>query len=308
MFVEKPRIVISKCLEFDSCRYDGRTIQNEYIHKLKNFIEFIPVCPEVEIGMGTPRDTIKLIKTNKKSLLFQPKTGKNFKKEMDDFSKKFLNKTIQIDGFILKSKSPSCGVKNTKIYSNILNEDKYKNGNGVFAENILNKFSKYPIRNENELDDSSLRKHFYTSIFTIAEFRTINNINKLYEFHRKHKYLFMSYNQLLMKEMGDIAANRNNKNIARVLKNYKKSLITIFSEKPNRKSNINTYMHIMGYFKNLLEAEEKECFLKLLKEYKAKKVPLLSINNIVTSWIIKFDNTYLKGQSLFCPFPNELIT
>ena len=91
----------------------------------------------------------------------------------------------------------------------------------------------------------------------------------------------MSYNQLLMKEMGNIAANRNNKNINNVLINYKKLLINILSKKSTCRSNINTHMHIMGYFKSLLEAEEKECFLKLLEEYKANTVPISSINNII---------------------------
>ena len=118
----------------------------------------------------------------------------------------------------------------------------------------------------------------------------------------------MSYNQLLMKEMGNIAANRNNKNINNVLKNYKKLLINILSKKSTCRSNINTHMHIMGYFKNLLGAKEKKDFLKLLEKYKAKEVPLSSINNTIYSWIIKFDNSYLKEQSLFCPFPKELIT
>ncbi len=113
----KPKIIISKCLEFDACRYDGQIINNQYIKKLKKHIEFITVCPEVEIGMGTPRLPIKIIESSKGKQLFQPETGKNYLRKMKKFSNEFLNEK-NVDGFILKSKSPSCGVNTAKIYPN----------------------------------------------------------------------------------------------------------------------------------------------------------------------------------------------
>ena len=111
----RPKIIVSKCLEFDACRYDGQLIKNKFIKNLKKFIDFIPVCPEVEIGMGIPRDTIRIIKNKEERLLFQPETGKDFSKKMDLFSKKFLNNLEIVDGFILKTDSPSCGVFSAKM-------------------------------------------------------------------------------------------------------------------------------------------------------------------------------------------------
>ena len=113
----KPKILISKCLEFDSCRYDGQIIHNKFIQKLKNHVDFITICPEVEIGLGTPRDPINLIHEKNKKILYQSNTNKDLTNEMMNFTNNYLKKIKKIDGIILKSKSPSCGIKTTKIFS-----------------------------------------------------------------------------------------------------------------------------------------------------------------------------------------------
>ena len=112
----KPKVIISKCLEFEACRYDGQIINNKYINKLKPFIDFIPICPEVEIDMGTPRKPIRIIKDNDKNYLYQPDTGIDFTSRMNHFCEDYLSKVNEIDGFILKSNSPSCGIKSAKTY------------------------------------------------------------------------------------------------------------------------------------------------------------------------------------------------
>ena len=302
----KPKIIISKCLEFDACRYDGQIINNKYIKKLKKYIDFIPVCPEVEIGMGIPRDTIKIVKNKKEKLLYQPETNKDFSKKMNSFSKKFLKKN-DIDGFILKSESPSCGVYSTKIYPKKNNVPPIEKSSGFFAEQALAMFPNYPIEEEKRLNNIFIREHFYTSIFTIADFRNVINMNTLYNYHAKHKYLLMSYNQLLMTKMGNIAANANNESIESIISKYYHNLLILFSKKSKNSSNINTHMHVMGYFKKLLNPKEKKHFLNIIELYRNKKIPISSVNNILRSWILRFDNKYLIKQSFFNPFPKDLI-
>jgi len=113
----KPKIIISKCLEFDACRYDGQLINNKYVEKLKKFIDFKPVCPEVQIGMGTPRKPIRIVRGEKKDSLFQSDTGLDFGEKMNKFSDKYISTIEGVDGFILKSASPSCGIKTAKVES-----------------------------------------------------------------------------------------------------------------------------------------------------------------------------------------------
>ena len=303
----RPKIFISKCLEFEACRYDGQIINNQYIKQLKEFIDFEPICPEVEIGMGIPRSTIKIVENNEGKLLYQPETGKDFSKKMNSFSKNYLKKIDNIDGFILKTNSPSCGVTSAKIYPNKNNGAAIKRSSGFFAKNVLSMFPTHPIEEEKRLNNIFIREHFYTSIFTLADFKTVSDFSTLYKYHAKHKYLFMSYNQTLMRKMGIIAANKSNKKIKTILNEYYNSLLLLLSKKSRLLSNINTQMHVMGYFKKMLTQKEKTHFLEILELYRNKKIPISSINNILVSWINRFENKYLENQSFFHPFPHELI-
>ena len=303
----KPNIIISKCLEFDKCRYDGAMIENKHINKLKPFINFIPICPEVEIGLGTPRGPIRIIQNKVKKILIQESTGKELSNKINNFSDNFLSKIKNIDGFILKSRSPSCGIKSAKIYSNSKKPIVVKKGAGLFAEKIINKFPLMPLEEETRLNNTTIREHFYTSIFTIADFKNVKNIGDLYGFQGKNKYLFMTYNQTIMRKMGKIAANEDNKAIKDILADYYKYLLILFSKKSRYTSNINTQMHVMGYFKKQLTSKEKKHFLDSLELYRKKKLAISAINNILLSWINRFNNAYLLNQTYFCPFPKQLI-
>ena len=118
MNLSKPKILVSKCLEFDTCRYNGLSIKDSIIRSLKNYVEFIPICPEMEIGLGTPRDPIRLIYKNKKIKLVQPSTKKDITSKMNNFSNQYIKNLEQIDGCILKNRSPSCGIYGIKAVSN----------------------------------------------------------------------------------------------------------------------------------------------------------------------------------------------
>tara|TARA_Y100000590_G_scaffold3036_1_gene4050 strand:- start:29 stop:961 length:933 start_codon:yes stop_codon:yes gene_type:complete len=302
----KPTILISKCLEFEACRYDGKIINNKNIKKLIKHIIFKPVCPEIEIGMGIPRNTIRIIENQKKQLLLQSQTGRDYSKKINVFSEKFLSRLNYIDGFILKSNSPSCGVKSAKIYSKKNNLILKKNSSGFFSKQILSMFPNHPIQEEDKLNNVFIREHFYTSIFTIADFKRVNNINELYKYHSKHKYLFMSYNQTILKKLGNIAANLDDLPSNKVIDCYYKNLLKIFLKKARYTSNINTQMHIMGYFKKMLTTNEKKHFLDTIEKYRDKKIPTSYVNRILVSWVNRFENKYLKNQSYFQPFPNDL--
>ncbi|MEO0107852.1 MAG: DUF523 domain-containing protein, partial [candidate division WOR-3 bacterium] len=107
----KPRIVVSKCLEFEHCRYNAEIITSEIVRALKPFTEFIPVCPEVEVGLGVPRDPIRVVSDHGDLRLIQPSTGRDITTEMQGFSERFLSSVGSVDGFVLKTRSPSCGLK-----------------------------------------------------------------------------------------------------------------------------------------------------------------------------------------------------
>ena len=308
MSYSRPRIVLSKCIEFDACRYDGQMINNKYVKLMKNHIDFLTVCPEVEIGMGIPRDTIHLVDNKGKAMLIQSATNKDYAPNMIDFSNEYLSNLNDIDGFILKSRSPSCGISSTKIYPKpTKNTSPLGSGPGLFTSKAIEYFPNHPKEEDKRLNDIFLREHFLTSIFTIAEFRNVSSFRDLYNFQGKHKYLFMTYNQVKMRQMGKIAANFDEHPFEKVKANYLDLLYKLFLKRPRYLSNINTQMHIFGYFKNELSSEEKVYFLELLDKYREGIIPISGVNIVLKSWSLRIKNEYLINQSYFQPFPKELV-
>jgi uncharacterized protein YbbK (DUF523 family) len=218
-----PNIVVSKCIEFDFCRYNAQIIRNEFVRKLKDFVNFIPICPEYEIGLGIPRDPIRIVEKEGKRLLVQPSTEKDVTKFMNDFSNKFLNDLDNIEGFILKSQSPSCGIKDVKVYPKSKNSAPKFRDSGFFGKRVIEKYPYLAIEDENRLRNSIIKEHFLKKVYTFAAFRNIRNTKKikdLINFHTKNKYLIMSYNQKNLKIMGNLIANRNKEPIEDILDKY----------------------------------------------------------------------------------------
>jgi len=304
----RPRIVISRCLEFEACRYNGLLISDKFIEKMKFFFEFITVCPEADIGMGIPRKPISIIDDGVHKLI-QHDTDIDYTKKLNDFSIQYLSKLNNIDGFILKSKSPSCGINSAKIFHR---DNSFKKmGSGIFASTIIDYFPNHPKEDEKQFDNQYLREHFLTSVYILAQFRVLKNtkpsFNELYKFQAKNKYLFLTYNQVQMRKLGKIAANHNNYSIDKTLKEYESILFKLIRRKASFRSNLNTLEHVFGHFSKRLKPKEHSCFFKAMDEYENKKIPLSSICNLVFSWAIRFNDEYILNQSYFRPFPIELI-
>jgi uncharacterized protein YbgA (DUF1722 family)/uncharacterized protein YbbK (DUF523 family) len=308
----RPKLVISKCLEFDPCRYNGVVIPDLLVRRLQAFVDFYPVCPEVEIGLGIPRESIRIVEVNGVRQLVQPSTERDITSLMEKFSSNFLSEISEIDGFILKSKSPTCGIKDVKIYSGLSKSPMIGKDSGYFGKAVLEHFGAYGIEEEGRLSNFSIREHFLTKIFTYAAFRDLKNqselnIKSLIDFHSKNKYLFMAYNQAALKEMGRIVASHKKISLQDLYRTYEEQLHRLFARKPRDQSNINVCQHIAGYFKEELSSDEKKFFADLLEKYRNEKIPLSSLTSVLKSWVIRFENEYLKAQTYFGPYPEELI-
>ncbi|MBP0758743.1 MULTISPECIES: YbgA family protein [Bacillus] len=306
----KPTIVVSKCLEFDACRYNGEMIPDVTIRNLQPFVTFIPVCPEVEIGLGTPRETIRIVEEKGVNKLVQPSTREDLTEKMEQFSNEFLQTLSDVDGFILKNRSPSCGTRDVKIYSGFEKAPAKGKGPGLFGGAVVKKISHLPIEEEGRLSNFIIREHFFTRLFTIAYYKMIKrnkNMKDLVSFQSDNKYLFMAYNQVKQKELGRIIANQKNETIEVVFENYEKTLYELFMRTPRYTSNVNVCEHIFGYFKTKLKKQEKDHFLNLIQKYIEKKIPLSSLLAILKSWALRFDEKYLLRQTYFEPYPEALV-
>lgn len=297
----KPKVIISRCVEFEKCRYNEAMISSETVKMMKPFVDFITVCPEVDIGMGIPRIPIRLVEENEEIKLKQLKSGEDWTLRMKSYREKISeNIDEDIDGFILKSRSPSCGPYEVKIYKDIEKGAPISNkGKGLFGGFIREKYNNLPVEDEGRLTNFSIRDHFLTSIFALADFRDMkkhNSLNDLIYFHSRYKFLILSYDEKNLRKMGKIVANNDNKSESEVIEEYEKLFKDTFKQIPKYTNAINVLMHIMGYFKNKLKPTEKQFFLNVLNSYKEGKLPLSTPLYIAKEWVIKYENEYLGRQ------------
>ncbi len=307
----RPNIIISKCLGFAECRYNGLKITSDFVEGLKPFVKFYPVCPELEIGLGVPRDPIRLIEKSGILKLIQPATGRNVTQEMKSFASMFLESLGHIDGFILKSRSPSCGLKDTKIYQDVDRGQPIRKDSGFFGGLVKKNFSELALEDEKRLLNSRIHDHFLSKIFTLSAFRKVHarkSIKSLIDFHTRYKYLLMAYNQKRLKELGRITANPEKKDINTVIGAYRDCLYKALARAPRCSSNVNVLMHLLGYFSKELKSKEKAFFLRSIDNYRHSRETLAASKKIIESWIIRFDQKYLENQAFLEPYPEELIT
>lgn len=305
----KPIVVVSKCLGFSHCRYNGLTISSHTIDKLKPYVEFKTVCPEVEIGLGIPRDPVRIVEEGDKLSLIQPSTGDNLTTKMTGFVGSFLNAVDEVDGFILKSRSPSCGIKDVRIYPGPGKVMASLKGSGFFGGAVLEKFPNLPVEDEGRLTNFKIREHFLTRLFTTAKFRLVKSsksMKELAQFHTENKLLLMAYNQEKMRVLGKIVANADKRHLDELIKDYEENLIEVFSKVSRYTSNINVLMHGLGYFSKDISSNEKAFFLDSLERYRAEIIPLSVPLNIIRSLIVRFQEDYLMKQTFFKPYPEAL--
>jgi uncharacterized protein YbgA (DUF1722 family)/uncharacterized protein YbbK (DUF523 family) len=286
------------------------TIADEFVDRLKPHVEFITTCPEVEIGLGVPRDPIRVVMQSGTLHLKQPATKADVTEKMSAFSNTFLSSINEIDGFILKSRSPSCGIKEVKIYPGIEKSAALKKGSGFFGSAVLERFPTTPVEDEGRLRNFVIREHFLKRIFTLARFRRVKKSQKmkdLVRFQTENKFLLMAYNQKEFRIMGRIVANHEKKPVTSVYDDYESHLRCALAKTPRYTSYINVLMHAMGHFKDKLKKQEKAFFLNLMDKYRSERAPLRSDLDVLLSWGVRFGEDYLLDQTFFTPYPDELL-
>jgi len=305
----KPRVIISKCLGFDHCRYNGEIIPDGFIDKLRPHVEFITVCPEVEIGLGTPRAPIRIVEKNGAQVLYQPETGKYFTDQMRTFSKNYLSSLSEIDGFILKNRSPSCGPADVKIFQGFDKSAGAYRGSGFFGGEVVKRFAHLAVEDEGRLKNFTIREHFLTKLFTLARFRLTRmkaDMASLVKFHSEHKLLLLAYNQAHYRISGRIVANHEKRKTAAVYQAYYQELVHILKTSPKFTSMINTLQHAFGWISEDLSKAEKQFFLQSLENFRDERIPLSTLLHLIHSWAIRFKNEYLTSQVMLNPYPRNL--
>ena len=305
-----PRVVVSRCLGFEKCRYDGSVISDPTVPMLKPHVEFITPCPEKEIGLGVPRDPVRLVQDNGEKRLFQPATGKDVTEDMRSYIDQFLDGLGEVDGFILKHRSPSCGLSNVKIYYGFDEKVNHFRGKGMFGEAILSSHGSLPVEDEGRLRNFSIREHFLIRLYTMASFREFKqnpSMKGLVDFHTNNKFLFMAFNQETMHELGRITANHEQQPLEKVIGSYEVLMRKLLASMPRFTSWINMLYHAFGFISDGLEKQEKTFFLNSIEEYRDERIPLSTLIKLLKSYALRFNQDYLLRQTFLNPFPLDLV-
>ena len=309
---EKIKIGISSCLLGENVRYDSGHKHDRYItDTLGNFFDWIPTCPEVAIGLGVPRPSIRLQFVGKETKLIEPRSENDLTEKMKAFSKRRVKSLAKegLCGYILKSKSPSCGMARLKIYRGYA-ERPATNGVGVFAEELLSTNLNLPIEEEGRLMDPVLRENWIRRVFAFYNFKKMvafrPSIGKLVKFHSAYKFVVLSHCPKSYKELGQIVANAKSIGINESTIRYEKIFMTALKKKATRAKNVNVMEHLLGFFKKELDSHIRQEILQTIKDFRDGYTTIIVPITIIRHYANILEIDYLMNQAYLNPHPKQL--
>jgi len=305
------RIGISSCLLGNEVRWNsGHKLDKYLTNTLGKFVEYVPVCPEVEAGFGVPRESFRLVGDPDTPRLITFKSKTDHTDRMVTWAKKRVRELDkeELCGFIFKSDSPSSGMIRVKVY----NEKgmPHKVGIGIFARAFMEHFPLIPVEDDGRLNNPLIRENFILQIFTMKRWRDNlarkPGMGNLVDFHTRNKLLILSHSQKHYRLMGKLVADGRKLPIKELYDQYQLLLMEALKLKTTIRKNTNVLQHLMGYFKKQLSGDEKQELLEIFDQYRNEHVPLIVPMTLINHYVRKYDQPYLKQQTYLHPHPLEL--
>jgi uncharacterized protein YbgA (DUF1722 family)/uncharacterized protein YbbK (DUF523 family) len=310
---KKIRIGVSSCLIGEKVRWNGDHKQDRYVREiLSRYFEYIPVCPEMEVGMGVPRETVALYGDPQKPSMISKKTQTDWTKPMEKYIKSRINNLSADDlcGYIFKSKSPSCGMGRVPLYSEF-GSHKVKHGPGMFANAFINSFPLVPTEEEGRLNDPRIRENFIVRVFSFKRFNLLLSkkfsLGQWVIFHTQHKFLLLAHSRKHYDELGALVAHSKTIKPSELKKIYGELFMEALTSKSTPKKNSDVLLHIMGFLKKLLTKIEKEDILSTIEDYRGEILPLIVPVTLIRHQVKKHNIEYLRDQVYLNPHPKELM-
>ena len=305
------KLGISSCLLGNHVRYDGSNSWDRFLtDTLGQYVEYVPVCPEVECGLGTPRESMRQVGDPNAPRLVTTRTGKDYTNQMISWARRRVLELEREDlcGFIFKKGSPSSGMERVKVY----NEKgmPVKKGIGIFARIFMEHFLLLPVEEDGRLHDVTLRENFIERIFTLKRWRKLQdkkmNRGDIVDFHTRHKLLILSHSQKHYQTMGRLVAQVKNMPLEELYAHYESLLMGAFTHKATPRKHVNVLQHMMGFFKTQISSDEKQELLEIITRYREGDIPLIVPITLINHYVRKYDQPYLKQQYYLNPHPIEL--
>lgn len=312
MTMEKIRLGISSCLLGERVRYDGGHKLDYFLkNTLGNFVEWVPVCPEVESGLPVPREALRLVGSVDDPRLVTTRSGIDHTERIRQWATGRLRRIEreELCGFIFKSRSPSSGLRGVKVYP--LSGAPNRSGTGIFARAFMERFPLLPIEDDGRLHDPLLRENFVERVFVFRRGRELlkkgGMLRDLVAFHTEHKLLILSHSPSCYRILGSIVANAKKQDRDKGVHEYLGILMEGLRLTATVKKNTNVLQHIAGYFKKNLSPDEKKELIEIIGHYHKGYIPLIVPITLINHFVRKFDNRYLERQHYLHPHPIELM-
>jgi uncharacterized protein YbgA (DUF1722 family)/uncharacterized protein YbbK (DUF523 family) len=306
------RIGISSCLLGQEVRFDGGHKRDRFLTDvLAPFVEFVPVCPEVEVGMGIPRESVRLVRAGGGVRLRGNKSGSDHTDAMKRWSEKRLRRLEQEDlrGYVLKKDSPSCGMERVRLYPE--QGPASRDGRGLFAEALVAAAPLLPVEEEGRLNDPVLRENWIERVFAYHRLRGLFagrwTQGELVAFHTAHKLQLMAHAPQDYAALGRLVAEGRRSARGELRDRYQQGFMAALARHATPRRHVNAMHHMLGHFREQLDAAGKRELLALIEDYRQGLVPLVVPLMLIRHYVRRFEVDYLRGQHYLEPHPKELM-
>jgi uncharacterized protein YbgA (DUF1722 family)/uncharacterized protein YbbK (DUF523 family) len=307
------RIGISTCLLGQNVRYDGGHKRDPFLVEIfGRFVEWVSVCPEVEVGLGTPRESMRLVKDVGDVRLVTTKTNVDHTAAMRRFAARRVAALRRLDlcGYVLKSNSPSCGMERVKVYGRNGGMPA-RSGRGLFAQALLDADPLLPVEEEGRLNDPVLRESFVERVFAYRRLRSLFGgrwtLGALVAFHAAHKLQLLAHSPAAYQALGRLVANAKHVERGALRTRYEEGFMRGLAVRATPARQVNVLQHILGYFKRDLDGASRHELLASIEDYLCGTVPLVVPLTLVRHHVRRLDVAFLKGQTYLDPHPKELM-
>ncbi|MCX7100141.1 MAG: DUF523 and DUF1722 domain-containing protein [Methylobacter sp.] len=305
--MKKIPIGISSCLLGQNVRYDGGHKKDSYITgTLTEYFDFLPLCPEMGIGLGAPRPTLHLVKINKVvSCVGIKDPDFDVTERLRDYADQQKDAHAALCGYILKKDSPSCGMERVKVFRG---EQPHKDGFGIYAEQMMRNNPLMPVEEEGRMGDAGLRENFIQRVYVLHRWKNmlIEGVTpaSLTNFHARHKLIIMSHEDY--RDLGQLLAGVTKTNVAEVAEQYILQLMMTLKKPATRKNHVNVLQHIQGYLKKALSADDKAELCEVIERYRNGYIPLIVPLTLLKHHFRKSPDPYIEESYYMSPYPQEL--
>lgn len=305
------RLGVSACLMGSAVRFDGGHSRDRLLlGPAAPFAEYVPVCPEVEIGLGTPRPTIQLQRDGSSVKLVRPTDGVDLTERMREWAERRVEQIekMNLSGYVLKKGSPTCGMERVRVYDD--NGSPSRDGRGIFAEVLMRRMPLLPVEEDGRLHDTRLRENFFERAFAYDRLRNFFagkwTAGSLVRFHTCEKLLLMSHSPKAYSELGRLVATAKTMDRQEFAADYQRIFMDALQSKASVGRQVNTLQHIAGYFSKSIERGEKAEITTLLDDFRQGLVPLAVPMALMRHHVRRLKIDYIENQSYLNPHPKEL--